>query len=144
MADVIYNRFKMGLLQGDFDFLDAGDDIKVALTTSSYSPDVDAHEDFADITNEVPGTGNYTSGGQSVANQTVTQDDTDDEGVFDGDDISWANSTIANARYGIIYQDTGTPATSLLIAALDFVSDQSTSNTEFKITWNAEGIVNLT
>ena len=144
MADIIFNRFKMGLLQGDYNLLEAGDDVKVMLTDSVYVPDADLDLDVADgpRANEVSGT-NYVADGFAITNQAVTQDDTDNEGVFDGDDAVWANSTIT-ARHGVIYQDTAVDTTSLLIADLDFVSDQTTSNTEFKITWNAEGIVNLT
>ena len=48
MADVIYNSFKANIMNGSID-LDT-DTIKVALVTSSYTPDQDAHEDFADVT----------------------------------------------------------------------------------------------
>lgn len=139
MADVIYNSFKAYIMDGSID-LDT-DTINVALVTSSYTPDQDAHEDFADVTNEVSGTG-YTAGGETIANTSVSIDDTDNEGVFDGDDVTWASSTIT-ARGAVIYKDTGSAATSLLICYLDFGSDQSSSAGDFTIQWNAEGILNL-
>lgn len=144
MADLIFNQFKTGLLKGSYDLQEAGDDVKVMLTDSSYVPDQDLDFDIADgpRINEVSGA-NYVADGDAIDNQTVAQDDADNEGVFDGDDVSWLASTIT-ARHGVIYQDTGSDATSLLIADLDFGSDQSTSGTEFKITWNAEGIINIT
>lgn len=139
MADVVYNNFKKNIMNGNID-LDT-DTIKVALVTSTYTPNIDTHEDFADITNEVVGTG-YTAGGNTLANAAVTADTTDDEGVFDADDTTWSTSTIT-ARGAVIYKDTGTPTTSWLIAYLDFTTDQSSSAGNFTISFGTEGILNL-
>ena len=140
MANVIYNSFKQKIMDGSID-LDT-DTIKVALVTSSYTPDQDSHEDFADITNEVSGTG-YTAGGATLSNVSITKDNTDTEGVFDADDVTWSNSTIT-ARGAVVYKDSGTPATSWLICYIDFGSDYSSVAGDFKIAWNSEGIVNIT
>lgn len=118
------------------------DTIKVALVTSSYTPDQDAHEDYADITNEVANGNGYTTGGETLANAAVTIDDTDNEGVFDADDVTWSASTIT-ARGAIVYKDSGVAGTSWFICYLDFGSDQSSSSGDFTIQWNAEGILNL-
>ena len=140
MADVIQNSFKKHIMNGGID-LDT-DTIKVMLLTSSHSQDQDAHEFIDDVSaNEVSGTG-YSAGGASLANKAVTQDNTDNEGVFDADDVTWSTSTIT-ARYAALYKDTGTPSTSPLIAIIDFGSDKSSSAGNFVITWNAEGILNL-
>lgn len=47
------------------------DTIKCALTTSSYTPNLDTHDRFDDVTNEVTGTG-YTAGGATLGSVTVT------------------------------------------------------------------------
>lgn len=139
MADVIYNSFKAKIMDGSID-LDT-DTIKVALVTSTYTPDQDAHDFFNDITNEVVGTG-YTAGGSALAGKAVTADNTDNEGVFDANDVSWTTSTIT-ARGAVIYKDTGVASTSALIAYLDFGSDKVSTAGTFTIAWNAEGILNL-
>ncbi len=139
MADVIFNSFKKKIMDGSID-LDT-DTIKVMLVTSSYTPDQDVHDFKDDITNEVSGTG-YTAGGTALANKAVTADNTDNEGVFDADDVTWASSTIT-ARGAVIYKDTGTPSTSPIICYIDFGSDKSSSAGNFTISWNAEGILNL-
>jgi len=139
MADVIYNSFKQKIMGNSIDL--ENDTIKVALVTASYTPDQDNHEDFADITNEVSGTG-YTAGGATLSNVSITKDNTDNEGVFDADDVTWSNSTIT-ARGAVVYKDSGTPATSWLIFYKDFGSDYSSVAGDFKITWNSEGIVNV-
>lgn len=117
------------------------DTIKVALVTSSYTPDQDAHDFFDDVTNEVSGTG-YTAGGASLANKVVSADNTDNEGVFDADDVSWTTSTIT-ARGAVLYKSTGTASTSALICYLDFSTDKVSTAGTFTISWNAEGILNL-
>jgi hypothetical protein len=142
MASVIYNRFKQGILAGDYDLDNAAVEVKVALVTSSYTPDIDTHEDYADITNEVANGNGYTTGGVVLANKAVTKDTTDDEGVFDADNAAWTDSTIT-ARGAVVYVDTGTDSTSILIAYFDFGEDKVSSAGTFTIAWNAEGIINV-
>lgn len=139
MADIIYNSFKANIMNGGID-LDT-DTIKVMLVTSAYTPNQDTHEDRADVTNEVSGTG-YTTGGAEITSKTVTADTTDNEGVFDGADVTWSTATIT-ARGAVIYKSTGVAANDLLICYLDFGSDQSSSAADFTIAWNAEGLINL-
>lgn len=140
MANVIYNSFKQKIMNGSID-LDT-DTIKVALVTSSYTPDADSHEDYGDISNEVANGNGYTTGGEALANKTVTKDTTDDEGVFDADDVTWSTATIT-ARGAIIYKDSGTAGTSWFIAYIDFGEDKSSSAGDFTISWASEGILNL-
>jgi len=139
MANVIYNAFKKNIMNGSID-LDS-DTIKVMLVTSSYTPDQDNHDYKDDVTNEVSGTG-YTAGGATLANKSVTQDNTNDKGVFDADDVTWSNSTIT-ARGAVLYKDTGDASTSPLICYFDFGEDKSSSSGDFTIQWNADGILNL-
>lgn len=139
MASVIYNSFKRDIMNGAID-LDT-DTIKVALVTSSYTPDVDAHDNFDDVTNEVSGTG-YTAGGATLGSAAVSVDNTDNEGVFDAADTTWSTSTIT-ARGAVIYKSTGTASTSKVICYIDFGSDKSSTAGNFTIQWAAEGILNL-
>lgn len=143
MALVVYNRFKMGLLQGDYDLSSTGDTIKVSLHTSSYTPNQDTHEDFADVTNQLSGTG-YTAGGNALSGKSVTQDNTDNEGVFDATDVTWSSINAGTAAGHILYKDTGTPGTSLLM----FYDDTggypvTTTGADLVIQWDSEGIINI-
>lgn len=140
MADVIYNVFKKYIMNGAID-LDT-DTIKVMLVTSAYTPDQDAHDFRDDITNEVIGTG-YSAGGAALANKAVTADNTDNEGVFDADDLSWTTSTIT-ARGAVLYKSRGGASSAdELICYLDFGADKVSTAGTFTISWNAEGILNL-
>src|SRR5688572_14265661 len=108
MATVAYNGYKQGLHDASINWGSAT--LKVALVTSTYTPDIDTHVFFDDITNEVVGTG-YTAGGATLASKTTTQNNTDNTGDADAANVTWATSTIT-ARGAILYKDTGDPATS--------------------------------
>lgn len=116
--------------------------IKVALCTSTYTPDQDAHDYFNDITNEVSGTG-YTAGGETLASKTVNYTSGTNTTAFDAADTAWAASTIT-ARYAIVYRDTGTASTSPLIGYVDFGADVSSTSGTFSIVWDAGGIFTFT
>ena len=117
------------------------DTLKVALVTSSYTPDQDAHDYWADVSaNEASGTG-YTAGGATLGSTTFTYDDGSNKWTFDGADVSWSSSTIT-ARYAVIYDDTATSKN--LIAYVDFGTDQSSSAGTFTVSWNASGIFTIT
>lgn len=140
MANVIYNAFKKYIMDGSIDL--KNDTIKVMLVTSSYTPDQDSHEYRDDITNEVSATG-YTSGGQTLSGVTVSVDNTDNEGVFDAEDVTWENATIT-ARGAVIYKARGGSSDAdELICYIDFGENKSSSAGNFTIQWGSEGIINL-
>ncbi len=141
MASSLYTTFTTKLLNGGGIDLDT-DTVKVALVTSSYTPNMDTHDFFDDITNEATGTG-YTAGGATLASKTVTQDNTLNQAVFDATDATWASSSIT-ARYAVIYKSTGVAATSPLVALIDFGSDIASSDSTFTVVFNAGGILKLT
>lgn len=112
------------------------------LVTATYTPDQDAHTKRSDITNEVTGTG-YTAGGAALANKAVTADNTDNEGVFDADDLTWSTATIT-ARAAVLYKSRGGASSAdELLPYIDFGADKTSTAGNFTIAWNAEGILNL-
>jgi hypothetical protein len=141
MPSKLYGNFLLKALNKEVDF--DSDTIKVALLSSSYTPDQDAHDYYNDVsTYEVSGTG-YTAGGNTLASKTATYDSANNVIVLDAADTTWASSTIT-ARYAVIYDSTGTSSTSALIGYVDFGSDQSSTNGNFTITWDSTGIVRIT
>lgn len=134
-----YNDFKEKLLNGSGVDLDT-DTIKVSLHTSTYSPDIDVHDFYDDVTNEISDA-SYTAGGLALTNKTVSQDNANDRSVFDADDLVFVALTGVTFRYGVIYQDTGTPGTSTLIAYIDFGTEQTPNGTDLVIQWHTEGIM---
>ena len=116
MASLIYNKFLDYLASADI----SDDTFKVALVTSSYTPDKDTHEHFDDVTNEVSGTG-YSAGGNTVTG-TLTLSTANDRLTLEFASTSWTSATIT-ARGAVYYSSTGTASTSTLIAFNDFGSD---------------------
>ena len=145
MASGIYNIYKTGVMAGSFACVGASTKpIFVALLNNSYTFNAD-HKYLGEFlgTYQVSGTA-YVAGGHALSSPTVTQDKTDDEGVLDATDWQLGSSTIT-ARFAILYSSYGGGSGSdPLICAIDFGSDQSSSNGNFTIQFAAEGIVNLT
>jgi hypothetical protein len=115
------------------------DSIKVALCTSTYTPDQDAHDYFDDVTNEVEGEG-YTAGGKALTNCTVAYDAPSKAVQLKADNLTWDPVTLT-ARYAVIYDATpATAATRPLVAYVDFGEDKSPSGGALTIAW-ADGVV---
>ena len=141
MPSKLYGNFLLKALNKEVDF--DTDTIKVALLSSSYTPDQDAHDYLNDVsTYEVTGTG-YTAGGNTLGSKTATYDSANNVVILDAADTTWSSSTIT-ARYAVVYGSTGTSSTSPLIGYVDFGSDQSSTNGNFTITWDSTGIVRIT
>ena len=136
MANQIYNSFKKTIGDDTVDW--DTDTIKVALVTSSYTPDIDTHTDFSThVTNEVVGTG-YTAGGATLTTKAVTIDTANDWAEYTADNVTWSSSTIT-ARGAVVYESTG----GNLICYVDFGTDKSSSNGDFTINWHADGVFKL-
>lgn len=136
MASAIYNSAKKKLIDGTID-IDTNT-IKVALLSSSYTPNIDTHVFFSDLSNELATASGYTAGGLSLANKSVTIDTGNDRAYFDADDATWSASGTLTWRYAVIYMSTGTAGTSPLIGYIDFGTDRSVISGETAtITWAA-------
>jgi len=116
---VPYDAFLLARENGNALDFDTGSTLKIALVTAAYTWDQAAHDFFNDAeAAEVTGTG-YTAGGEVVANKAL--------GVsahvvtLTCDPVSWAQEAggFANATQAILYNDTGTPSTSRLVARAD-------------------------
>ncbi len=119
------------------------DTLSIALTTSAYTPDQDAHDFFDDVTHEVEGEG-YVAGGTVLANGTVTYTAGSNVLAFNADDVSWPNSTIT-ARRAIIYKNVGgTAASSPLLSYVDFGEDKVSTGGDFSLSWAAGGLFTIT
>ena len=140
MPSGIYNRQKANLMNKEVDMGVGGDVFKVILldNTHTFNPDNNVLVDIS--ANEISGTG-YTAGGETLANQTVTQDNTNDVGTFDADDVSWTTATFS-AYHAVIYDDT--LAGDDLVCSIDFGGVKSVTAGTFTISWNASGIFRLT
>lgn len=131
MADAIYPKYKQALLDADTN-IDVNDGtVKVALSTAAYNS---THQFYTDVSASTVGTP------QTINNTTVTN------GLFDGDNVTYtavpSGSTVTAL---IIYIDTGSAATSRLVAFINTVSGfpLSTNGGDVTVAWNASGIFQL-
>ena len=124
------------------------DTIKVGLVTSTVTPAPTTTDPRWGAggstnlsTNQVTPGGNYSTGGPSAANPSVTL--SGGAGVFDADNISIAQhaSNPTDARWGILYSDTA--AGKNCIGFVDLGADTDLSAGAFSITWNASGISSM-
>lgn len=92
---------------------------------------------------EVANANGYITGGATLANVAVSTVTTNDA-MFDADDVTWAASGGAvTASYAILYNDTDTNDPP--VAFIDFGGTESAgAGTDFKIVWNASGILSFT
>jgi hypothetical protein len=120
-----------------------GDTINVALLSSGYTPNLDTHNYFDDVSaNQVTGTG-YTAGGVTLTGKTVSYDPGPNATTYNADDAVWATVTVTGVRYAVVYKSTGVAASSPLIALVDFGSDQAATAEPFVVSWDVLGIFTL-
>lgn len=133
----LYNEFKEELLKGTID-LD-GDTCMVMLVTG-YTPNIDSHNGYADVSSyEVSGDG-YTAGGAAVGSPAVTKDTENDRALFDGTDISWTGLDAGTPSHAIVYDDTH--ASKCLIGYWEVTTPSNGGN--YTLQFNAAGILALT
>ena len=133
MANAIYPKWKEALwLQSANSNANTGT-VKVALVdTGTYTYSA-AHEFYSSVTGVV-GTP------QTIGTKTFTN------GVFDGGDVTFPTVAGNSAEALVIYIDTGSAATSRLIAFIDtgVTGLPVTPNSgDISVTWNASGILAL-
>lgn len=146
----IYGNFPLNALGGSsgggvaFDYL--SDTVKVGLTTSSYTPDQDAHDFYNDITNELSTANGYTAGGATLASKTASYDSGTNESRFDAADVVWTSTGAGfTARRFFIYKDSGVASTSMLVGYDSFSTDQTASGGgTLTIQWASDGIFKFT
>ncbi|RMG31948.1 MAG: hypothetical protein D6732_14125 [Methanobacteriota archaeon] len=135
MASTVYPIYHSGDMVGKYD-LTSGNVWVMLVSGYSYSS---SHQHVSDVSaNEVPTAGtNYSR--VTLANPTVFL--TGVTGVFDADDVTWANSTIDSNGAILFYSGSGgTDATNDLIAHFGFNQAQS-NNGNFTLQWSASGIL---
>lgn len=112
---------------------------KCMLLDNTYVYDA-AHDFVTDVSaSQVVGTG-YTAGGQALTG--MTRNYVAPYRVFDCDDPAWPTSTLT-AQFAVFYKDTGTPATSPLLMAIDAEGDVSSLATTFTVPINSNGLARL-
>lgn len=135
-------------LDADVDWV--ADTIKVSQHTSAYTPNQSTHEYFSSVTNELPTANGYTVGGATLGTKAVTV--TSLVTAYKAATTSWpvASGQTLTARYAVVRKDTGTAATSPVLAYVDYATDQTASasggaSTSFDLVWDVtDGVFKVT
>lgn len=115
----------------------ATDSVKVALCTSSYTPNQDTHVFFSDVTNELATAGGYTAGGVALAGKSVSYDSASNETRLIASASSWTSATFT-AAIAVVYVDTaGAATTDPLLGWVDFGGNETVTSGTFTINWDA-------
>ena len=116
--------------------------MQYSLHTATYTPNPDTDDFFNDATNEVTGT-NYTAGGVTLAGKTSALDTGTDEWRFDANDAVWTTATIANIRYGVLWENTGGASTTDPLMAFHDLGAQSVTAATLTIQFDATGLAKI-
>jgi len=144
----IYNNFKEQVMEGVFNLASGGHTLKLTMHTG-YTPNIDSHALWADsgVSSTEYGTASgYTAGGKTLGTQDVTQDNTNDRGVFDAADVTWTALgplSPATPSHVILWDDTPTSPADPLIAYWE-LGTTATNGGDYTIQWGANGIILLT
>ena len=138
-----YNDLKEQLLLGIHDLSATG--IKVTLHTA-YTPDIDTHQVWADVSGTEYGTADgYTAGGITLGSLAVAQDDTNDRASWDAANAVWSSLgalTPATPSHAIIWNDTPAAPADPLVAFVELGST-ATNGGDYTIAWHTDGIILL-
>lgn len=147
----MYGAFIVKLLNKEIDW--DSDTINVALVADTYTPNQDTHEYWDDVVaHEVSGTG-YTANGIALTSKTPATMAAFPTGMYvsagniirlDADNVTWVDSTIT-ARYAVVYDRTpASDATRPLLGWVDFEENKSSSDGDFTVGWNLDGLFEIT
>lgn len=126
ISTAMCTSFKSELMSALHDFDNpGGNTFKIALYTSSAT--LGASTTAYSATNEVPSTGNYSAGGNTLTSVSPTTSGT--TAYVDFADTTWSSSTIT-ANGALIYNANSSNAAVVVLA---FGSDKSSSNGDFTI-----------
>lgn len=132
MASAIYPKAKEQMLQGGIN-LSSATVRAVLIDTGTYTYN-SAHNAYDDLSGVV-GTESDAFGSKTFT-----------DGVFDAANITFSSVTGNTAEALVIFLDTGTPSTDLLIAYIDSASSGlpvTPNGGDITVTWNASGIFAL-
>ncbi|KKL25666.1 hypothetical protein LCGC14_2402990 [marine sediment metagenome] len=144
MASFVYNAFKRATAEKEIDLAD--DTIKIRLVMSGTTCDTENDGiafmgDFGTI--DVADGANYAE--KTLAAATVTKDDANDRAEFDADDVTYTALGVGTraSTGAVVYFFSVNDAASIPICYIDFGGDVTHDGTDFVISWDAEGILQL-
>lgn len=134
MANALYPKWKEQLLQFTANNNLSSGTVKVALVDTGVYTYSSTHQFYSSVSSAAVGTP------QTIGSKTFA------DGVFDGGDVTFTTVTGNSVEALVIYIDTGSDATSPLVAYIDTSVTGlpvTPNGGDITITWNASGIFAL-
>jgi len=125
MANALYDTGRNAFLRGDLSW--NSHTFKVVLLSSSYTVNLTSHQFLSSI-----------PGGSRVATSSVLTTSLPGAGVADASDITFTSVTGSQVTQFVVYRDTGTEATSQLVAYFDTATNLpiTPNGGDISITWS--------
>jgi hypothetical protein len=151
MSSIVYTTFKGRLFDSPASIDLANDTFRVILLSAAY-PSVAAsaeqsHVGYSDVSAyEIVGATGYTiSAGQLMTGLSAYTNIGTNQARWTANNVIWTTSTITAAYATIVDSSRPTAGNGgQLVCTIDFGGNKSSSNGDFTIQWNANGILNLT
>ena len=143
ITSALCTSFKVELLEGDQDFTNGADAYKVALMkanasiTGTYDATTSNYSDVTGNSDELAGTGGYSTGGFALTNVNPTSTGTTAFTDFSVN-ASWSSATFTT-RGCIIYN---TSDSNSAVCVINFGADYAVSGGTFEIQWPAADSTN--
>jgi hypothetical protein len=148
MAQVMYQYYEAGLNRNRGVINLATDTFRLALVSSAYVPDLNAHTVWADVSaHEVADGDGYSTGGSLLAGVTLTRSGW--KTTFDANDITFAGLT-KTFRFGVLYvvgtksrPGGGADIVNPLLAYIlfdDTPADVEAAGIDYLVQWSSLGI----
>jgi hypothetical protein len=125
MANALYDTGRNAFLRGDLSW--NSHTFKVVLVSSSYTVNLTSHQYLSSIPS-----------GARVATSSALTTSLPGAGVADASDITFSSVTGSQVTQFVIYRDTGTEATSQLVAYFDTATNLpiTPNGGDISITWS--------
>lgn len=139
MASFVYTNWKLNVGKKLENL--SSDSLKVALFTSTYTPNQDTDTTYAGITGEVANGSGYTTGGVALASVSWASDATNHRAKLTASNLTWNVTAVITYRYAVLYDSTSGD----LIALYDPGANQTgPSSGTININWDASnGVLTL-
>lgn len=146
-----YNATLTHFAQADIDWTTATLRVALVSDNTAYTPAIDSGEFLADVLDGGTTAEEFAGSGyarQTLANPTVTQDDTNDQAVLDGDDTVFPTIDGDTVQGVLVYVQVGgddlTPGDDILVGYYDGGDYPKPANgTDFTVVWGAGGIFTI-